>query len=118
MDIGGITPDLFSQLDISGFGLFDGNIDLDFINGFAPTAGESFDLINALGADFSGTTFQIDGLNPGFQYTDTFSNGSFTLVAQNDGTSTSPTPEPGSFWLLASALLVLLVAVWKKNAKV
>jgi len=39
LDIGGITPGLFSQLDISGFGLFQGTIDFDFIDGFAPTTG-------------------------------------------------------------------------------
>lgn len=117
LDIGGITPDLFSQLDISGFGLFQGTVDFDFINGFAPTTGESFDLINALGADFSAANFKIDGLEPGFVYTDTFANGSFDLVAQNDGVSTTATPEPSSLWLLASALVILSVAVWRKNSK-
>jgi T5SS/PEP-CTERM-associated repeat protein len=117
LDIGGITPDLFSQLDISGFGLFQGTVDFDFINGFAPTTAESFDLINALTADLSGANFQIDGLEPGFLYTDSFSNGSFILVAQNDGVSTTATPEPSCLWLLASALIILSVAVWRKNAK-
>jgi T5SS/PEP-CTERM-associated repeat protein len=114
LDIGGITPGLFSQLDISGFGLFQGTIDFDFIDGFAPTTGESFDLIHAVGVDFSDTRFQIEGLEPGFQYTTAFSNGSFTLVAENDGVST---PEPGSWWLLASALSILSVIAWRKNSK-
>jgi T5SS/PEP-CTERM-associated repeat protein len=117
LDIGGITLDLFSQLDISGFGRFQGTIDFDFINGFAPTTGESLDLINALGADFSGATFTIDGLEPGFLYTDSFSNGSFALVAQNDGVSTTATPEPSPVWFLASALIITSIAAWRKNSK-
>jgi hypothetical protein len=118
LDLAGNTPDLISSLNISGFGLFQGTIDFDFIDGFAPKIGDSFDFFNILGgADFSGATFKIDGLQPGFLYTDMFSNGSFTLLAQNDGVSTTATPEPGSLWLLASALIVLSVAVWRKNSK-
>ena len=109
LDIGGTTAGLFSQLDISGSGLFQGTIDFDFINGFAPTMGESFDLINALGADFSHATIQIEGLEPGFQYTDAFANGQFTLVADNNGVSTT-TPEPSSMWLAATAIAVLSLA--------
>jgi T5SS/PEP-CTERM-associated repeat protein len=117
LDIAGITSDLFSQLSISGSGFFQGTIDLDFINGFAPETGDSFDLITSNGADFASATFTIEGLEPGFLYTDSFSNGSFTLVAQNDGVSTTATPEPSSLWLLASALIILSVAVWRKNSK-
>jgi T5SS/PEP-CTERM-associated repeat protein len=109
LDIGGTAPGLFSQLDISGSALFQGTIDFKFIDGFAPTTGESFDLINALlGADFSEAKFQVDGLESGFHYTDTFSHGEFTLVAQDDGVSTSATPEPRSVWLLATALVLTL----------
>ncbi len=117
LDIGGVTPDLFSQLDISGFGSFQGIIDFDFIDGFAPQAGNSFDLINILGgADFSGATFEISGLQPGFLYTETFSNGNFSLVAQNDGASAAATPEPRSFWLLVTGLVISSIAIGKKNS--
>jgi T5SS/PEP-CTERM-associated repeat protein len=116
LDIAGITPGLISQLDISGFGLFEGTIDLDFVNGFAPTTGESFDLINALGANFSNATIQIEGLAPGFQYSDSFFNGQFTLVADNNGVSTT-TPEPGSMWLAATALGVLSLTSLVKKLK-
>ena len=77
--------------------------------------GESFDLINALGADFSGATIQIEGLEPGFQYMDTFANGQFTLVADNNGVSS--TPEPSSMWLAAAALAVLSLAGLRKKLK-
>ena len=115
-DIAGLTPDLFSQLDISGFGLFQGTIAFDFINGFAPATGDTFDLIKFLGgADFTASSFVIEGLDPGFHYTETFSNGSFSLVALNDGVSTSATPEPSAGILFATGLIVLLSAgAWSK----
>ncbi len=108
LDIAGAAPDLLSQLDISGFALFQGTIALDFIDGFAPTKGESFDLINALaGANFGNATFQIEGLEPGFQYTDSFSNGQFVLTAQNNGVSNTATPEPRTFQFCLLALFLV-----------
>ena len=109
LDIAGTTPDLFSQLIIGGFGVFDGTIDFDFINGFAPHAGDQFDLITALGgADFSQASFQILGLQPGFEYTDTFSGGHFILTALNDGVSTTAAPEPGTLLLFGLALFTMM----------
>jgi hypothetical protein len=114
----GITPDLFSQLNISGFGLFQGTVDFNFIDGFAPHMGDSFNLITALlGADFSSATFQIDGLQPGFQYSDAFSNGIFTLTALNDGISSSATPEPNSLWLVCGALIFISIGVLKNKLR-
>jgi T5SS/PEP-CTERM-associated repeat protein len=114
LDIAGLTPDLTSQLDIGGNGLFEGTIDFEFIDGFAPTTGESFDLINIMGtADFSETTFEIGGLAPGFEYTDTLSGGEFTLTAQNDGEST--TPEPSSMWLVGTLLIIVALGALKNR---
>jgi len=104
LDIAGLTPGLFSQLNIGGFGLFQGTIDLDFIGGFVPGAGYSFDLINALGgADFSGATIVIQGLDPSFDYSDNFANGEFVLTAG----SPSGVPEPSAFGLIAILLISL-----------
>lgn len=105
LDIAGTAPGSFSDLDITGSGFFDGTIDFDFIDGFAPLAGETFDLINATGgADLSTATFEIEGLEPGFDYS--IVNG--VLTASNDGVS--DTPEPNSAWLLAGALSCVLLA--------
>jgi hypothetical protein len=109
-------PGLFSQLDISGFGEFQGTIDLDFIDGFAPKTGDSFDLINAFGgADFTAANFQIGGLEPGFEYTDTFSDGQFDLVADNNAVST---PEPSSALLLVPVLAALFLVGLRKKLMV
>jgi len=109
LDIAGTAPGSFSQLDIEGYGYFDGTIDFDFIDGFAPQAGQTFDLIDAAaGADLSSAIIQITGLEPGFQYSEAFSNGELTLTALNNGTS--DTPEPNSALLFAGALSGLLLA--------
>jgi hypothetical protein len=73
-------------------------------------------LINVLGgADFSEARLEIGGLAPGFEYTDVFEDGAFTLTAQNDGVSTT-TPEPGSAWLLG-ALLVFFTGAFRNRLK-
>ena len=112
----GDNPGSYSQLDITGSGTFDGTIDFDFIDGFIPQTGETFDLINAAGgADLSGATIEIEGLAPGFEYSESFANGEFILTALNDGAS--PTPEPGAAWLLSGALGLLLVGLRLRSAR-
>lgn len=109
LDAAGTGAGDFGQLDVSGNATFGGTIKFDFIDGFAPSKGDSFDFINLGGsADFSGATIDIAGLLPGFNYTDSFQNGQFTLTALNNGMASSPTPEPGTLLLFGTALLGLL----------
>lgn len=109
LDVAGTGAGEFGQLDVSGNATFGGTIQFDFINGFAPSAGDSFDFINVGGsADFSGATIDIGGLLPGFDYSDSFQNGQFILTALNDGVASSPTPEPGTLLLFGTAVLGLL----------
>jgi hypothetical protein len=113
--IAGTGPGSYSQLDITGTGTFDGIIEFEFIDGFAPQAGDTFDLINATGgANFSGATFQIGGLAPGFEYSGAFANGELTLTALSDGVFA--TPEPRSAWLFVCGLCAMLLAVGAKKA--
>jgi T5SS/PEP-CTERM-associated repeat protein len=109
LDIAGFGPGLFSQLDILGFGLFAGTIDIDFINGFVPQAGESFDLINALGGfDFSKASVQIEGVPAGFQLEETFQDGELQITASS--------PEPGSLYLFATVLIAFFtIGMWRKR---
>jgi len=105
LGIGGTAPGSYSQLNITGSGFFDGTVDLDFTGGFAPQAGNTFNLINDInGVDLSQATIEIEGLAPGFNYS--IANGE--LTALNNGVS--DTPEPDSAWLLAGALSALLLA--------
>ena len=107
----------FGRLDVTGSAAFDGTLDLNFVDGFAPVTGDAFDLINLGGiGDFSGLGIDITGLAPGFQYDDGFSNGALTVTALNNGIPTS-TPEPGSLLLLGTAVAgILLCSCMKRPA--
>jgi T5SS/PEP-CTERM-associated repeat protein len=115
LDIGGTGVGDYSVLDITGTGTFQGIIDLDFIDGYLPKTGDTLDLINALSSTFSGATINIEGLGPGFLYSDGFSNGQFDLTALNN--ATSPTPEPQSFALALTGLAAFGIAYRRKRAK-
>ncbi len=117
LDIGGDTPDLVSQLVVGGNGTFGGMILFNFMNGFAPVAGNTFDLIRVGGsADFSSAIFGIGGLAPGFEYRFNFDDGTFRLSALNDGVIATTVPEPGTLWLLGGALFMLGAIVWRRRA--
>jgi T5SS/PEP-CTERM-associated repeat protein len=116
LDIAGEGSASVSQLDISGSGLFDGLIVYDFIDGFAPQAGETFDVINTSGSlNISGATIQIDGLAPGFNYSESYVNHELILTAINNGVSL---PEPSTGCLLAGSLAALLLALGSRKAVV
>jgi hypothetical protein len=86
-------------------------LQLDFIDGFAPTAGETFDLIDYQTIDPLNAAFSqvdIEGLQAGFEYVVTPVGGdvtNFQLTALNDGVST--VPEPSTYALIAVGLLIL-----------
>jgi T5SS/PEP-CTERM-associated repeat protein len=113
----GLAPGQYGQLDITGSAAFHGMIVLDFIDGFAPKQGDVFDLINISGSsNFSGDTVEIEGLQPGFEYSVSFANGEFTLTALNNGIPAT-TPEPGTFVLLGSGLLILSYGLRRRMSK-
>jgi T5SS/PEP-CTERM-associated repeat protein len=105
LDIAGTDPSDFDQLDVSGdLSLQTGSIlELNFIDGFAPVAGDTFDLISFATLDPVNNAFanvEIDGLEAGFDYTlAPNSANSFELTALNNGVA-APVPEPGALALL------------------
>jgi T5SS/PEP-CTERM-associated repeat protein len=111
LDIAGDMSDLISQLDIAGTGTFDGIIDLNFIDGFAPTSG-TFDLINVPSADFSLATIDVTGLQPDIPYSYKYADGEFTLTVGEVGS-----PEPGSFWLADAALAGVALGLLRKRIR-
>ncbi len=87
-----------------------------FHNSIAPKKGDQFDFINLGGAgDFTGLTIEIEGLEPGFEYSDGFMDGRFTLTALNDGVS--DTPEPSTLVLLGSGLLGMWYRVGRRRSE-
>lgn len=85
-----ISPTGIDVINASGDVTFsEGIVRFIFIDGFAPTSGDSIEFIDAnsvsgLG-DGSQVEFEVAGLLDGFEFDVTTSGGSVGLVAQNDG---------------------------------
>ena len=85
-EISGPGPTDHDFLSITGDATIDGTLEVRFIDGFLPTAGEVFDLIS-VGGSISGNFARITfpDLASGFQFSGKFVNGTYQLTAMNDG---------------------------------
>lgn len=83
-----------------------GAVLFEFIDGFAPTAGQTFDIFPGPTAPIiaGDVTCAVGWLEAGFRFD---LGPSFTLVALIDGVSTTAVPEPASTALLRAGLLDL-----------
>jgi hypothetical protein len=85
---------LYDGLDVSGGLQAGGRVVVKFVGGFAPQAGDQFELIHAaVSGAFAG--FEIENLAPGFQYSTSYQGGVLTLTALNDGVYIGDPPVPG-----------------------
>lgn len=73
------------RLVISGTAQLNGNLALNFGNGYAPRQGDVLTFVTASGATGSFGKLTISGLAPGFQYRINTAGGALTLTALNDG---------------------------------
>ncbi|MGH9375075.1 MAG: PEP-CTERM sorting domain-containing protein, partial [Terriglobia bacterium] len=109
LDIASATD--YDSLNITGNGTFDGIINLDFIDGFAPSTGDNFDFIIDNGAfAWSPSSLNFLGITPGTYTTDL--TGGFGLTATSNWAGGPPpppssTPEPATVVLLATGILGL-----------
>jgi len=93
MEVGGLTPgSQYDQLDVSGLATLGGTLQLSFLDGFAPSLGQEFDLIHG---STTGRFGQVLGLPEGWRLE--YPAGGVTL-----------TPEPATLTLLAAGLGVLV----------
>lgn len=81
----------YDVLNASGNVSLSGTVALNFLDGFAPKAGNTFTFLK-FGTNLSGAFngVQLSGLAPGFQYLIQTNNHALVLVAENDGVATSP----------------------------
>jgi hypothetical protein len=79
MEIGGTTLGAqYDQLLVSGNLLLEGMVQVAFIDGFTPQAGQSFNLFSGSAASLTGP-FTFVNPPPNFQYSTSISNGEFSL---------------------------------------
>ena len=84
-EIGGTGSDAHDYLTIAGAATFDGTLEVRFVDGFLPTSGQVFNLVEVSGA-VSGSFAQVTfpDLRSGFQFSGEFVNGIYQLTALND----------------------------------
>jgi autotransporter-associated beta strand protein/T5SS/PEP-CTERM-associated repeat protein len=69
MELEGVNPGQFDVLNVSGKVTLAGYLELDFMNGFAPTIGETFDLLSFGSTAGQFTNVEVTGLQGGWTFT-------------------------------------------------
>lgn len=108
IEIGGLDPGQFDVLDVLGDLSFnDALIELDFINGFVPHAGDHVDFLRAASLHgLESVHYSFHGLGSGFLFDVLPEGGGLRFVALNDGQAV-PLPSALALGLLGLALMPL-----------
>lgn len=101
-------PSIFDMLDVTGSVLLD-NVLIRFVftGGYGPSAGDRFDFVQAASLSLKDLSFEVGGLQDGFLYAVSDSNGMLGLTARSAGV---PVPEPESIVLTALGVLMVLMS--------
>lgn len=108
IELAGTGAGLFDVVDVGGNAVLDGALDIDLVDGFAPTLGDSFDVLFA--DTISGqllSVAQVQGGNFLFDIT-TVNQGARQALRLTAAAEVAPVPLPGAAWLLAPAAVLLL----------
>ena len=102
-----------SMLEVTGAAdLFGGVLDIDLLNGFVPTAGETFEVMSYGSLDGAFTRVNGRRIDSSLFFDVEYGPHDITLVVM-DPPSPSPTPE-GSTFLLFGTGLVLLISILRR----
>ena len=106
IEIAGITSvDNYDVVDVTGNVDVKGRILLKFINGFTPTAGEQYEFLTAQGTiDLADAEYEVQGLQPGFEFEIMPTANGMQVLALNDGVSS--VPEPSSLALFGWMFII------------
>lgn len=106
LELGGITDDLVSQLDVNGVFNAAGTLELAFIDDFVPLAGELFvDLVSFKGWRGAFDQILVSGINPDWQYEPYLSGSGFSIRSISDGVAAVPGPSVLTLVALGLAIL-------------
>ena len=98
MEIAGTGPGQFDVLSVTGATQLGGTLQLVFRDGFAPHAGDVFNLFEGLPAQGTFSSIEVAGLEPGWQYS--LDTSSLRLTSLTDGVAV---PEPATLVLFTFA---------------
>ena len=112
IEIAGTAAGQFDVLKVFGDAAIAGDLELVFINGFAPRQGDAFEFLDVGGA-LSGSfaSIEVRNLAPGFQFDLRPDAGGLTMVALNDGVFV---PEPAT---LAMFFAGMLATVFRRQVR-
>jgi hypothetical protein len=104
----------FDSLDITGsLHLNGGTLDIQFIDGFMPVAGDSWDILSFAGTQDGSGFSNINFENAGSEHFTAFFNGQNFEFADSNGSANAP--EPSSLAMMSIAVLAGLAAFAKRR---
>jgi T5SS/PEP-CTERM-associated repeat protein/predicted outer membrane repeat protein len=92
----------YDALDVTGSATIGGRVVVRFVDGFAPTAGDRFDLVVASSVSSALPTLQVHGLADGYQLNLSREGGRLVLIAQNDAVALPVAPPLPQVGILAN----------------
>src|SRR5207253_7817288 len=97
LQIDGTGAGQYDRLVVTGSADVRGQVLLDFLDGYAPKAGATFDILIFGSVTNYSPTYVVQGLAAGWQYSVVAHGGTYTLTSLSDGVAV---PEPSGLGTL------------------